>query len=167
MSAQVIPDCDAGLFNRVQGTFYRTVDPKYRLQVIAGSRLAGRYSAIDQPTLYLSASREGMAAAIAVHKGSRSLKQEVIEVDVDGGGIFDLRSESASQAIGVELSDAVAPWQDLVAQGHRPPSWGVRDRIIELGGKGIIDPSRQKEGLWHLVLFEWNKGATPRVRVVG
>lgn len=166
MKAQVTPDNEARLFQRVEGVFYRTIDPKYRVQAIAGSRLAGRYSSPKQPTLYLSASREGMAATIAVHTSNRSSEQEVIEVEVDGRRIFDLRNGAACQAIGIEPRDAAAPWQTLVADGARPKSWGVRERVIELGGKGLIDPSRQCAGLWHLVLFEWNKDGARHVGVV-
>ena len=78
MSAQVISDSEAGLLIKVDGAFCGAIAPRYRLHAIAGLRLAGRYSSIDQPTLYLSASREGMAAAIAVHKERRLVKQEVI-----------------------------------------------------------------------------------------
>jgi RES domain-containing protein len=165
MFPHIITDYDTKLFKSVEGTFYRAIDPTYRSEVITGSRLAGRYSSSTQRTLYLSATREGMAASIGIHKKKRSTEQEVIELEVAGGRIFDLRDEDSCRSIGIELSDAISPWQELVAQELRPRSWDVRDRIIELGGKGLIDPSRQRPGLWHLVLFEWNKDTAPSVTV--
>lgn len=104
------------IFHSVDGTFYRTVDPAYKSSVITGSRLAGRYSSVEQPTLYLSATLEGMAAAIGVHKANRSTNQEVIAVKVVGGPIFDLRNKDACKATDINLNDAVSPWQQQVAQ---------------------------------------------------
>ena len=153
-------------FIGVKDTFYRAVDPAYRQHVIDGSRFAGRYSSADQPTLYLSASIEGVKVAIGAHKKNRVEKQEVVKVLVEGTRILDLRDEAARLAAQIEINDATHPWQPLVAKGDRPPSWSVRDRVIELGGKGLIDPSRQQPGLWHLVLFEWNQEDAPCVEVI-
>jgi len=104
-------------FRSVNGIFYRAIDPIYKDSVIAGSRLAGRYSDQSQPTLYLSATQEGMAAAIDVHKENRAASQQIVQVHVRGGGIFDLRDEALCRAANVELKDAIAPWQHSVAQG--------------------------------------------------
>ena len=60
-------------------------------------------------------------------------------------------------AIGVDVDAAAAPWQEDVAAGMAPASWEVRDRLIELGAHGLIDPSRKRPGLWHLTLFSWNQ----------
>lgn len=155
-----------GLFNEVRGVFYRTIDPAYRSSVIAGSRYPGRYSSIDQPTLYLSSTHAGMEAAIRVHKANRSQEQDVVEIEVDADRIFDLRDDEACAKAGINLSDAISPWQPLVAKGDRPKSWNVREQVIELGGVGLIDPSRQVSGLWHLVLFDWNRENAPIVTVL-
>ena len=93
----------------VSGTFYRTIDPAYRSSAIAGSRLAGRYSRADQPTLYLGSTVDGMAASIAVHKTNRAAKQEIIEIAVTAHGIFDLRNADACQTAGIKVSDAMPP----------------------------------------------------------
>ncbi|WP_368074223.1 hypothetical protein [Curtobacterium sp. SGAir0471] len=42
-----------------------------------------------------------------------------------------------------------------------PTSWLVRDRLVALGADGLIDPSRKRPGLWHLVLFRWNTADVP------
>jgi RES domain-containing protein len=162
---EIAPDADQ-IFTAVKGTFYRAIDPAYKSSVIAGSRLAGRYSTAQQPTLYLSATHEGMQAAIGVHEGNRAAEKQVVRINVTGTHIFDLRDAQACLSANIRPNDAIAPWQDVVNQGKRPPSWGVRDSIIALGGKGLMDPSRQKPGLWHLVLFEWNQKNAPRVEVL-
>lgn len=150
----------------VRGTFYRAVDPRFRELALAGSRSAGRYSRPDQPTLYLSASVEGVSAAMSAHLHARSSALEVLEVEVAATRIVDLRDVRARAASGVDLADAVAPWQDTVAAGGVPSSWTVRDRLVASGADGLIDPSRTRPGLWHLVLFRWNAGDAPTVRVL-
>jgi pentose-5-phosphate-3-epimerase len=40
-------------------------------------------------------------------------------------------------------------------------------KVIEAGANGLIDPSRKRPGLWHLVLFRWNEANGPKVRVIG
>ena len=154
------------LVGTVQGTFYRAIDPEYREFAIAGSRSPGRYSRQDEPTLYLSSSIEGVGAAMIAHKDARSAALEIIEIEVQAPGIVDFRNPDALDQAGIDLSDAIAPWQDVVASGGTPSSWLVRDRLLAAGANGLIDPSRKRPGLWHLVLFRWNEANAPTVRVV-
>lgn len=151
----------------IEGIFYRAIDPAYRDLALAGSRNPGRYSSAEQPTLYLSSSPEGVDAAMKAHKANRSAELEIIQLRVHAARIFDLRNAAALSAAGIDLADAVAPWQESVASGGAPSSWHVRQRLESLGAAGLIDPSRKAPGLWHLVLFSWNKGAgEPEVEIV-
>jgi RES domain-containing protein len=151
----------------LRGIFYRAIDPQFRDFAITGSRSAGRYSRPEEPTLYLSSSTDGVEAAMIAHKDSRPSSLEILEIEVEATGILDLRNLSAVAKIGIDLADAVAPWQDIAASGGTPRSWAVRDRLIEAGANGLIDPSRKRPGLWHLVLFRWNEANGPKVRVIG
>lgn len=147
---------------RVDGVLYRAVDSAYRTSALAGSRLPGRYSAAGQSTLYLSSSPEGVTAAMAAHGDARS-DLTLLAFDVHAEDIVDLRVPAALTAARVAIEDAVAPWQDVVAAGGVPRSWGVRQRLEDLGAQGLIDPSRTRPGLWHLVLFRWNTEGAARV----
>ncbi|WIE75186.1 RES domain-containing protein [Curtobacterium sp. MCSS17_007] len=149
----------------VRGTFFRAVDPRFRASALAGSRSAGRYSRADEPTLYLSSSVEGVEAALMAHPGTRATAPVIVEVDVTAPRIVDLREPVARSAAGVDLEDATAPWQQVVADGGAPASWLVRDRLVALGADGLIDPSRKRPGLWHLVLFRWNTDGAPQVHI--
>jgi RES domain-containing protein len=153
-------------FSLVEGTFYRAVDPAHRALALAGSRSAGRFSPPGVPTLYLSSSREGVAAAMLAHVDARTADLEVLVFDVVASGIADLRDRPAMAELGIDVEAAAAPWQDDVAQGRAPLSWGVRDRLVQLGAHGVIDPSRKRPGLWHLTLFAWNGAAAPSVRAL-
>jgi RES domain-containing protein len=151
----------------LRGIFYRAIDPQFRDFALTGSRAAGRYSRPEEATLYLSSSIDGVEAAMIAHKDSRSSSLEILEIEVEATGIVDLRNSSSAANIGVDLADAAAPWQDIANSGGTPRSWVVRDRLIEAGANGLIDPSRKRPGLWHLVLFRWNEADGPKVRVVG
>ena len=149
----------------LRGTFFRAVDPEFRQFALSGSRTAGRYSRQDQPTLYLSSSVAGVQAAMSAHKDARSTALETLEIEVEASRLVDLRDQESLARFGVNLADATAPWQDLVASGQTPSSWRVRDKLIAAGADGLIDPSRTKPGLWHLVLFRWNVPGAPSVWV--
>lgn len=101
----------------LRGTFYRAVDPEYLESAIAGSRSAGRYSRAQEPTLYLSSSVDGVRAAMIAHRNARSAALEVVEVDVEADGIVDLRDPGALTVHGLDLADALAPWQEIAAAG--------------------------------------------------
>ncbi|OAN32125.1 hypothetical protein A4X17_16970 [Plantibacter sp. H53] len=149
----------------VRGTFYRAIDPSFREFAIAGSRTAGRYSRANEPTLYLSSSVDGVEAAMIAHQDARAGVREIVEIDVEASGIVDLRDARALESAGIDLADATAPWQDIAAGGGTPTSWSIRDRLLAGGANGLIDPSRKRPGLWHLVLFRWNEPDAPVVTV--
>lgn len=154
------------MMRTVRGAFYRAIDPELREFALGGSRSAGRYSRPDEPTLYLSSSVEGVNAAMIAHKDVRSTLLEILEVDVEASRIVDLRDPVALEAVGIDVSDALAPWQEVASSGGIPASWMVRDRLLAAGANGLIDPSRKQPGLWHLVLFRWNVAGAPIVRSV-
>ena len=149
----------------LRDTFYRAIDPQFAESAIVGSRLAGRYSRPGEPTLYLSSTIEGVEAAMIAHSDSRVASLQIVNIDVEADNIFDLRDGDALAKAGVDIADAVASWQDVVKAGGTPRSWKVRDRLLKLGANGLIDPSRKRLGLWHLVLFRWNDADGPHVKV--
>ncbi|EKM7176467.1 RES family NAD+ phosphorylase [Cronobacter sakazakii] len=152
-------------YTRIEGVFYRAIDPAYRDFALSGSRTPGRYSRGDQPTLYLSSSPQGVEAAMQAHRDNRA-SLEIINVSVVAEKIFDLRNTDALLAAGIDINDAIAPWQETVKAGGIPSSWQVRAHLESLGMNGLIDPSRKAPGLWHLVLFSWNEDSHTQVRVI-
>jgi RES domain-containing protein len=149
-----------------RGSFYRGVDPAHRAAALAGSRSAGRYSPPTVPTLYLSASPEGVAAAMIAYTGARNPTLDVLRFEVVADRIVDLRAHEPLRSIGIDPADAAADWQETVAAGGSPPSWRVRAALEQLGAHGLIDPSRRRPDLWHLVLFSWNRDGAPCVSAV-
>ncbi|NQX22927.1 RES domain-containing protein [Curtobacterium sp. VKM Ac-2852] len=91
---------------------------------------------------------------------------DIVAIDVEASGIVDLRDVSAVKAVGIDLGDALSPWRTIPETGRTPRSSTVRDRLIEVGADGLIDPSRKSPGLWHLVLFRWNVADAPSARLL-
>jgi hypothetical protein len=54
-----------------------------------------------------------------------------------------------------------------LAEGVAPSSWQAVDYIRQCGYVGLIDPSRRREGLWHITLLRWNEAGAPGVRQIG
>lgn len=84
------------------------------------------------------------------HKANRSAQQEIMQLRVHAARIFDLRNAAALTAAGIDLADAVAPWQEIVAAGGTPSSWRVRQQLETLGAAGLIDlrAKRRVSGIW-------------------
>ena len=150
-------------FNSVVGEFFRAVDPAFRTHVLAGSRTNGRFSSAEQPTLYLSATPDGVEAAMVAHAEQRAKELPIVTLHVTAERILDLRDVDACAHAQIAIEDAAAPWQPRLAAGAQPSSWRVRAQVEALGGYGLIDPSRKAPGLWHLVLFKWNVEGAPIV----
>ncbi len=75
----------------VSGVFYRAVDPLHAADALSGSCGDGRYSRRGQPTLYLSASREGVEAAMAAHRAADERERVVLPFRVEANRVADLR----------------------------------------------------------------------------
>jgi RES domain-containing protein len=150
----------------VRGTFYREVDRDRAGSALAGSHGPGRYSRANQPTLYLSASRAGVDAAMQAHRDGKR-PRTVLAFEVAGANLLDLRVPEALALVRREAGDPLGDWQGAVAHGETPCSWRARDWAEAAGAAGLIDPSRQRPGLWHLVLFRWNEPGAPTVHPLG
>ena len=155
-----------GALATVRGRFFRAVTVGHDDTALAGSSRAGRYSRPDQPTLYLSSSTAGVAAAMVAHQRAGE-RRTVLMFNVDAAGIFDLRSRRALADARREVGDPFADWRASVAAGGEPSSWRVRAWVETRGAQGLIDPSRKAPGLWHLVLSRWNVPGSPTVLACG
>ncbi|MBL4787484.1 MAG: RES family NAD+ phosphorylase [Cohaesibacteraceae bacterium] len=164
MKIKITP-CSTKPFVKVEGQFYRTIDVQYLDQVLDGSIAPGRYSSSSQKTLYMSASEQGVAAAMIAHSDGTTSARSLVKLDIVAENIFDLRDADACKAVGINSTDAAQPWQDVVARNEVPRPLLIANKLRDNGANGLIDPSRKAPGLWHLVLFNWNQDAWPIVTV--
>lgn len=158
-------NADVSFLTDISGTFYKAVDARFADAVLKGSHAAGRYSSREEPTLYLSSSVDGVDAAMIKHAARAAQQQVLLEFAVDAHRIADLRDVSAMARLGIDPQDAFGDWQTALAAGQTPASWRVRRHLEACGAQGLIDPSRQRPGLWHLTLFAWNREGAPTVTV--
>ena len=100
------------------------------------------------------------------HEDDRPAALEILRIKVEATCIFDLRETASLAAMGIDAADAAGSWQEEARAGETPRSWTVRDRLVKAGANGVIDPSRKRPGLWHLVLFRWNSGDAPIVQLL-
>lgn len=155
----------ASFLRAARGVFIREIAQDRVTEALAGSHAPGRYSRANQPTLYLSASRSGVEAAMRAHRERRP-QGAMLRFEVDAKDVFDLRKPEALARVRAECGDPLGDWQLALSRGETPASWRTRDWLESVGAAGLIDPSRQAPGLWHLVLFRWNQPGEPQVSLV-
>lgn len=106
-----------------------------------------------------------MRAATIAHNDARPGSLDIVAIDVEASGIVDLLDVRALEAVGIDVEASGIAVRPSPRPGA-PRSWMVRDRLIEVGANGLIDPSRKSPGHWHLVLFRWNMAEAPSVRLL-
>lgn len=150
----------------IAGTFFRAVLPQHSGAALEGSHGPGRYNRAQQPTLYMSSSEEGVAAAMIKHTRPGDPERMLVRLRVHASSILDLRDAARCRALGIEPDEAFGDWQAALAAEKVPDSWLVRDKAEALGANGLIDPSRKNPGLWHLTLFRWNEPGAATVEAI-
>ncbi|ADO43529.1 RES domain-containing protein [Ketogulonicigenium vulgare] len=85
-----------------------------------------------------------------------------VPLQADQLWLFDPRDTDAAADLGVDPAWSQASWQGALVEGSERPSWQIADAARRAGADGIIDPSRQIAGGWHVTLFRWD-----HVRVAG
>lgn len=156
---QVVPDTP---FVRVTGVAFRSVGAAGPIY-LRGSMTAGRWGA--NGVLYLSASPEGVAAAMIAHTKRNTEPRQIIRLCVDAPRIVDLRAAGVDRDFGIDRRDGACDWQAALRDGNTPRSWDLACRLRRQGACGVIDPSRKAPGLWHLALWSWNVDSAPQVRI--
>ncbi len=126
-------------------------------------RPAARFNRVGQDALYLSPNEQSARVAIGEYVRSGDPQRFLISYDVEPCVLFDLRHPHAAEVY--EL--ARKPWRSALDAGDEPKSWLAADTVRKAGHVGLIDPSRQRPGLWHVTLFRWNEDDAPLVRQIG
>lgn len=131
--------------------------------MLDGTVRAGRYNRPGERTLYMSASREGVAAAM-VRYGPAA--RTLLALDVEADRLIDLRDGQACATYGIDAGRVKEDWIAALDRREEPASWPVAGRARAVGAAGLIDASSRAPWTWHLILFGWNRGGEPAVRVV-
>lgn len=154
-----------------EGTAWRAHHPRWSWAPLSGEGAAlkgGRFNPVGVPALYLALSLEGMWVEMGHGFAHRLDPLTVCAYEVDMDGITDLRSEEAREAAGAALADMACPWALDRAEGRRPASWVLAQRLIATGASGILVPSFAKGArpdAANLVLWRWGPEPPHKVTV--
>lgn len=89
--------------------------------------------------------------------------------EIDCEDIADLTTEAGRQEHAVELDEMACAWASALAEGHRPQSWSIHDRLKGQGIAGICVPSfapGAEADDRNLVLWRWGPELPHKVTVV-
>lgn len=154
---------------RLCGFFYRVVRQQQIENVLSPLNVnsAGRYHSPGQSILYMSPELEWAQSAISPYMLEDRHRRFVIPLRVENALVFDQRDAKACDALKFDPRESNMPWRAALKTGNRPPSWANSDAVRGVPADGIIDPSRNIPGGWHLNLFKWNTADGPQVIVAG
>ncbi|MCD2178361.1 RES family NAD+ phosphorylase [Rhizobium sp. C1] len=156
-------------FCAISGRFYRAVLVERIGNVLdpPAPQSAGRYHRHGQPALYMSPEPEWAMRAISGYMREDGKARVLIPVRVSEAFVLDQHDEALCDRLGIDRMQSNVSWRTALEAGGEPPSWRTADLARAAGADGLIDPSRNIPGGWHLDLFRWNDLGGPRVEVVG
>jgi RES domain-containing protein len=157
---------------RFSGTCYRAHDPRWAFQPISGEGAAirgARFNPKGSPALYLA-----LGVMTAVKEANQGFAHRIdpcvlCSYEVECEDIVDLRTTAGRDAALVGFGDMACNWMSAIADGERPPSWAIHDRLVAVGAAGILVPSfapGADADDHNLVLWNWGEQAPHKVRVV-
>ena len=157
---------------RLVGTCYRAHDPQWSFKPVSGEGAAirgARFNPKGVPALYLA-----LSIMTAVKEANQGFAHRIdpcvlCSYDVDCADIVDLRTAATRDAAKVRFDDIACAWMGFLADGKRPPSWAIHDRLVAEGKAGILVPSfapGADSSDQNLVLWHWGEELPRRVAVI-
>lgn len=156
---------------RVTGTCYRAHDPRWAFKPLSGDGAAirgARFNPKGVPALYLA-----LSVMTAVKEANQGFAYRIdpcvlCSYEVDCEDIVDLRTPAGQNTAGIDIEDMACAWMGFLADGERPPSWSIHDRLVGQGAAGILVPSfapGADNDDENLVLWRWGENLPHSVKV--
>lgn len=157
---------------RFAGTAYRAHDPRWSFQPTSGEGAAirgARFNPKGVPALYLA-----LGIMTAVKEANQGFAHRIdpcvlCAYEIDCEDIADLTDEADRKAHAVAPEEMACAWALSLAEGARPASWAIHDRLRKAGIAGILVPSfapgAETEDR-NLVLWDWGPAPPHRVTVI-
>lgn len=160
---------EAGI--RLEGPVFRSHKPTYSYLPLSGdgaARYGGRFSERGRAALYLAGDQ--ITAILESTQGQRPMPpRTLIEYHLDCSDILDARRNdpltlAALKAAGIDPTTTTETelggfaWEIIDAEGGRPKSWDLAERLIGAGYAGVVFPSYLAEtahDAWNVVLWDW------------
>lgn len=156
---------------RFVGTCYRAHDPRWAFKPISGDGAAirgARFNPKGVPALYL-----GLSIMTAVKEANQGFAHRIdpcvlCSYEIDCEDVADLTNEQERNKHSVDVDEMTGAWATTLANGGRPASWSVYDRLRAGGVAGILVPSfapgAESDDL-NLVLWAWGPDLPHKVSV--
>lgn len=156
---------------RFVGTCYRAHDPRWAFKPMSGDGAAirgARFNPEGIPALYL-----GLSIMTAVKEANQGFAHRIdpcvlCSYEVDCEDIADLTTEEGRGEHATAFDDMACAWALALADGDRPASWSVYDRLKARGIAGICVPSfapGAEADDSNLVLWRWGPDLPHKVAV--
>lgn len=156
---------------RFKGTCYRAHDPRWSFKPLSGEGAAirgARFNPKGVPALYLA-----LSIMTAIKEANQGFAHRIdpcvlCSYEIDCEDIADLTSPEGRKHHAVTLEELSSPWALALAEGRRPASWGIFDRLRARNISGILVPSfapgAERDDI-NLVLWHWGEDLPHQVRV--
>lgn len=156
---------------RFIGTCYRAHDPQWAFKPVSGDGAAirgARFNPKGVPALYL-----GLSIMTAVKETNQGFAHRIdpcvlCSYEIDCEDVADLTTELGRREHSVEPGEMSCAWATALANGDRPASWAVYDRLRARNIAGILVPSfapGAEANDLNLVLWEWGPDLPHKVAV--
>lgn len=157
---------------RFVGICYRAHDPRWAFKPTSGDGAAirgARFNPKGVPALYL-----GLSIMTAVKEANQGFAHRIdpcvlCSYEIDCEDVVDLTAEQGRGEYSVVFDEMACAWATALAEGVRPVSWSVYDRLRVQGIVGILVPSfapgAEIEDR-NLVLWEWAPDLPHKVTVI-
>lgn len=156
---------------RFAGTCYRAHDPRWQFKPMSGEGAAirgARFNPKGVPALYL-----GLSIMTAVKEANQGFAHRIdpcvlCSYEIDSEDIADLTTQQGRDQLSTTIDEMACAWATALAQGDRPASWSIHDRLTAMGIAGILVPSfapgAEPEDR-NLVLWKWGPDLPHKVSV--
>ena len=156
---------------RFNGICYRAHDPRWAFKPSSGEGAAirgARFNPQGVPALYL-----GLSIMTAVKEANQGFAHRIdpcvlCSYEIDCEDIADLTSQQGRHEYQVTIEEMTCAWANALAEGERPISWGIHDRLFAGGVAGVLVPSFAPGAGAddrNLVLWRWGVNLPHRVEV--
>jgi RES domain-containing protein len=156
---------------RFRGTCYRAHDPRWSFKPLSGEGAAirgARFNPKGTPALYVA-----LSIMTAIKEANQGFAHRIdpcvlCSYEVDCAPVADLTTEEGRRAHSVSFDDMACAWALALAEGKKPASWSIHDRLLSQGMAGILVPSfapGAETGDKNLVLWSWGPNLPHRVTV--
>jgi RES domain-containing protein len=156
---------------RFAATCYRAHDSRWSFKPTSGDGAAirgARFNPQGVPALYL-----GSSILTAIKEANQGFAHRIdpcvlCSYEVDCRDIADLTTEQGRAEFAVTIDEMACAWATALADGDRPASWSIYDRLKAQGIAGVLVPSfapgADAEDQ-NLVLWKWGPDLPYRVTV--